>query len=440
MAGLPLLPGRDDLPAPPPTRGKIWLGIIVGLGGFLIVAIWLAVAQLNGAVVAQGLVVVEDEPKKVQHLQGGTVGELLVREGERVVLDQILLRLDVTVPRSTLAQINSQLAQLGGRRARLEAERDGRDEVAFPAGFENGSDEERQVAARERLYLRESRETRRQQAEQLNERIGQYEREVEGTIAQITAKAKEIQLIGVELTGVETLFRQNLIPISRVTVLQREVARLGGEKGALEASVAKARGQVAEIRVQLLSLEQRVKTDAVKELGDVEASIAQLVEKKVTAEDVLRRVEIRAVQSGVVHQLKVHHVGAVIAPGETVMLIVPDRERLVAEFRISPIEIDQIRLGQAARLRFSAFNTRTTPEVEGRIIRVAPDITRDPATGATYFVARAGVDQAELARLDGHVITPGMPVEVYAETGRRTALNYIAKPLMDSLDRAFRER
>ncbi|HRE20345.1 MAG TPA: HlyD family type I secretion periplasmic adaptor subunit, partial [Rhabdaerophilum sp.] len=396
----------SPLPTVPSTVGHIRLGIWVGLGAFFAIVGWLAVAELTGAIVAQGLVVVEGEPKKVQHQIGGVVGELLVKEGGHVAADQVMIRLDMTIPRSQLAQIETQLAQLVGRRARLEAERDGRDAVVFPVGFAAGSEEERQVAARERLYLHESRETRRQQAEQLIERIGQYEREVEGTGAQIAAKSKEIELIAVELSGVEVLFRQNLIPISRITALQREVARLGGEKGSLEASVAKARGQIAEIRIQLLSLEQRVKADAVKELGEVEASIAQLVERKVAAEDQLRRIDIRAVQSGFVHQLRAHHVGAVIAPGETVMLIVPDQERLVAEFRVSPTEIDQIRLGQPARLRFSAFNSRTTPEIGARVIRVAPDITRDSANGAMYFVVRAGVEQAELARLGGHAISP----------------------------------
>lgn len=434
-------PGLDpSLPPVPATAGRIRLGIWVGLGAFLAIVGWLALAELSGAIVAQGLVVVENEAKKIQHQTGGVIGEILVKEGEHVEANQVMIRLDMTVPRSQLAQVNTQLTQLIGRRARLEAERDGHDEVVFPADFAKANEEERQVASRERLYLRESRETRRQQSEQLLERIGQHEHEVQGTEAQISAKAREAELITVELGGVESLFRQNLIPISRVTALQREVARLGGEKGALEASVAKVRGQIAETRVQLLSLEQRVKADAVKELGDVEATIAQLLERKVTAEEMLRRIEIRAVQSGFVHQLKAHHVGAVIAPGETVMLIVPDQERLVAEFRVSPTEIDQIRLGQRARLRFSAFNTRTTPELEARIIRVAPDITRDSVNGALHFVVRAGVEQAELVRLGGHGISPGMPVEVFAETGRRTVLSYLFKPLIDAFARVFRER
>lgn len=430
-------PGLPTVPSP---AGRIRLGIGLGLGTFVVIFIWLALAELTGAIVAQGLVVVEGEPKRVQHQNGGIVGEILVKEGDHVRADQTMIRLDMTIPRVQLAQIETQLAQMIGRRARLEVERDGRAEIDFPAGFAVGTEEERQVAERERLYLRESREARRQQAEQLTERIGQYEREIEGTSAQVAAKSKETALIGVELAGVESLFRQNLIPISRVTALQREVARLGGEKGSLEASIAKARGQIAEIRIQLLSLEQRVKADAVKELGDVEASIAQLEERKPAAEETLRRVEIRAIQSGYVHQLKVHHAGAVIAPGDAIMLIVPDQERLVAEFKVSPTEIDQIRLGQRAWLRFSAFNARTTPEIEARIIRVAPDITRDTMTGAVYFVVRAGVEPAALAHLGGHGITPGMPVEVFAETGRRTALSYLFKPLADAFGRAFRER
>lgn len=443
-ARLPALPSAsrsDDprLPAAPSARPQLLLGLGAGLGGFVAVMLWLFTAKLAGAVVAPGIVVVEGEVKKIQHQSGGIVSDLPVRDGDRVAAGQVVMALDETILRSSLGQVESQLMQLGARRARLEAERDGRDRLALPADYPLGEPEARQSAEREQLYLTESRATRAQQAAQLEERIGQFEREVEGLTAQAEAKSAESELISVELRGVQELFQRNLVPISRATALQREVARLGGERGALVASMAKARGQIAEIRLQLLSIDQRARADAVKELGDVEAAIAQLVEKRVAALDMLKRAVIRAPQSGFVHQLAVHTIGGVVAPGATVMQIVPDQDRMTVEFRVSPTDIDQLRLDQKVILRFSAFNQRTTPEIAARLTRLSPDATRETQTGAIYFVARAGIEPGEMGKLGKLVIGPGMPAEVFVETGERTAASYFLKPLSDAFSRAFRE-
>jgi len=425
---------------PMPTMGRyIGIGVaVVGLGfcGFLA---WLGFAQLAGAIVAPAMVVVEGDVKRIQHLAGGIVGAIHVTNGQRVAAGDVLIRLDDTIPRTNLAQIVSQLMQQTGRRARLEAERDDRGELALPPGFREQGPEAVSVAEGEQRLLSESRGLRDRQAEQLRERIGQYEREIEGLNAQVNGKREEARLIVTELKGVLELFAKNLIPINRVSALQREAARLEGEAGSLVASIAKARGQIAEINLQLLSLDHRMRTDAVKELREVEGAIAQLIERRAAAEDQLMRIDIRAPQSGFVHELAVHTVGGVIAQGQIVLSIVPDNERMAVELRLNPIDIDQIRLGQRVMLRLSAFNQRTTPELSGRISRIAADATREQQSGQTYFVARADVSPAELARLGSLVLTPGMPVEAFVETGERSALSYFAKPLTDGFHRAFRE-
>lgn len=443
MKPVPALTPREEaqqsLPPRPAMARQIGLGgAVVGLGfcGFIA---WLVFAQLSGAVMAPAMVVVEGEVKRIQHLAGGIVGAIPVANGQRVASGDVLIRLDDTIPRTNLAQIVSQLVQQTGRRARLEAERDDRADLALPAGFREMGPEALAVAEGEQRLLSENRALRERQADQLRERAGQYQREIEGLEAQFAGKKEEARLIAVELRGVLELFEKNLIPINRVSALQREAARLQGETGSLIASMAKARGQIAEINLQLLSLDNRMRTEAMKELREVEGAIAQLIERRAAAEDVLARIEIRAPQSGFVHELAVHTIGGVIAPGQTVLAIVPDNEKLAVELRLSPIDIDQIRLGQRVMLRLSAFNQRTTPELPGRITRVAADATREPQTGMTFFVARAEMEPGSIARLGPLTLTPGMPVEAFVETGERSALSYFAKPLTDAFHRAFRE-
>lgn len=434
----PLL-SSDGLPPIPRLRGRMAIGVFAIVFGFLGLVLWLAMANLSGAVVAAGQVVVEGDVRKVQHQAGGIVGDIRVRNGQRVVAGEILARLDETIPRTNLAQIVSQFTQLTGRRARLEAERDDRDTLALPPDFLAGGAEAGEVARGEQRLLKESRGVRQQQVEQLRERSGQFEREIEGLTAQVDAKKREAALIAVELGGVQELYSKNLVPITRLSQLQREAARLDGESGALIANIAKSRGQIAEINLQLLSIDQKVRADAVKELRDVEAGLSQLVEKRIAALDVLNRIDIRAPLSGYIHEMAIHTVGGVIAPGETIMQIVPDSEKLAIEIRVSPTDIDQIHLGQKTTLRLSAFNQRTTPEVTGSLTRIAADATREPQTGLTYFVARASVDEKELPKLKGLVLSPGMPVEAFVETGERTAMSYFAKPLTDAFHRSFRE-
>jgi HlyD family type I secretion membrane fusion protein len=258
--------------------------------------------------------------------------------------------------------------------------------------------------------------------------------------AQAAAKRKQTALINQELEGVDRLYKQNLVPITRLTSLQREASRLDGEEGQLVASIAASKGKIAETELQIIQLVQDLKREVAAELRDSQAKIGELVERKVAAEDQLRRVDIRAPQNGFVHQLAVHTIGGVINAGEPIMLIVPQADSLVVEARIAPQDIDQVHPGQQVTLRFSAFSQRTTPEIFATVSRVSADLTREAQTNTSYYTLRVTIPDHELKKLDGKALIPGMPVEAFIQTGSRTALSYLVKPFEDQVARAFRER
>jgi HlyD family secretion protein len=413
-----------------------FLAIFLGFGGF---AAWAALTKISGAVIAAGQVVVDSNVKRVQHMQGGIVGRILARNGDHVTAGDVVLALDETLIKTQLAQLNAQLGQWAGRVARLEAERDGQEQLTTPGLMAMlGADGAAVVLAEQRLHL-ELRATREAQKRQLRERANQFESEIEGLTAQLAAKRREIKLIADELKGVEDLYRKNLVPITRRNALERDAIKLEGEAGVLTSSIAKARGQVTEINLQLMTIDQNALSEALKELRDAQSNVAQLLERRVAAIDQLARVEVRAPQAGIVHESIVHTVGGVVGAGETLMVIVPDGEKLSFEVRVGPGDIDQVRLGQKVMLRLSAFNQRTTPELEGTVSRIGADLSREAQTGLTFFTIRVLVTEAELSKLGTLRLHPGMPVEAFVETGERTAYSYFAKPLTDAFARAFRE-
>jgi HlyD family secretion protein len=269
----------------------------------------------------------------------------------------------------------------------------------------------------------------------------QSEEEIKGLAAQVQSKDKQIDWIKQELEGVNDLWKKQLVQFNRVTQLEREGARLDGERGQLVASIAQSRGKIAEIKAQILQIDQDMRTEVGKDLADIRGKMAELIEKRVAAEDQLKRIDIRAPQNGMVHQLDVHTVGGVITPGQQIMLIVPDADKLIVEAKAQPQDIDSLRVGQSAVLRFSAFNLRTTPELNGTVTLVSPDTTQDQRSGLSYYTVRVAVPPAEIARLGDEIkLVPGMPVEVFVQTSPRTILSYVVRPFHDQLMRAFRER
>jgi membrane fusion protein, type I secretion system len=410
--------------------------LVVGVGG------WGATAVISGAVVASGSLVVDSNVKKVQHLTGGIVGELRVRDGDRVRAGDIVVRLDETVTRASLAIISKGLDELMARKARLESERDGSDTIVFPAQLLAGASDPDRAAAMdsERKLFNLRRTARSGQKAQLQERIAQLQEEISGLTAQQNSKAKEIGLIERELAGVRELWKQNLVQLTRLTALEREAARLDGERGQLIAAAAQAKGKIAETALQILQIDQDIASDVAKELREVDGKIGEFIERKVAAEDQLKRIDIRAPQDGTVFQLAVHTVGGVITAGDPIMLIVPEADNLSVEAKVNPQDIDQLQLNQKATLRFSAFNVRTTPEIEGIVTRISADTSSDQRTGQSYYTIRIAMAADQLERLGDVKLLPGMPVEAFVQTGDRTMLSYLVKPLHDQFMRAFREK
>jgi HlyD family secretion protein len=408
---------------------KHLIGGLVVAGIFGVGAVgYAATTELSGAVIAQGLLVVDSNVKKVQHPTGGVVGELRVRDGDRVKAGDILVRLDETQTRANLAIITKSLDEMAAREAREKAERDDAETVRFPDELVSRGDDPAvtEVLTGELKLFETRRVARNGQKNQLRE-------EIRGIEVQREARVAQIEWIKKELVGINDLWEKNLIPYTRLTTLEREASRLDGERGQLISSAAQA-------QVKMLQVDQDMRAEVGKDLAEIRAKQSELVEKRIAAEDQLKRIDIRAPQDGVVHQSSVHTVGGVIGPAEQIMLVVPDADVLAVEAKIQPQDIDQVRPGQTAGLRFSAFNQRTTPELNGKVDIVSADVTQDQKTGATYYTVRISVPVNEVARLDGLKLVAGMPVETFIRTGERTVVSYLMRPLNDQVARAFKEK
>jgi HlyD family secretion protein len=428
------------------TNESIRLHLIVGLTVVLVLAGglggWAATQEISGALIAPGQIVVETNVKKVQHPTGGVVGELLARDGNKVRAGQILVRLDDTVTKANLAIVTKNLDAALARAARLTAEQRGLDKIVFPPQLtDRASDPDvANVMASETKLFEVRVNGRAGQKAQLRERITQLNEEIAGLTAQEKAKDQEIVLVQKELEGVRQLYDQRLVQISRLTTLERDSARLNGERAQYIASRAQAKGKITETELQIIQVDKDVVSEVSKDLRETNDKIGEFVERKVTAEDQLRRVDIRAPQDGIVEQSSVHTVGGVITAGDTIMLIVPQTDDLQVEAKVNPQDIDKLQVGQKTLLRLSAFNQRTTPELNGLVSRVSPDVTTEQRTGQSYYTIRVSMPPEEIARLGDVKLIPGMPVEAFVQTGDRTMLSYLMKPLHDQLMRAFRER
>ena len=423
-------------------RRHLFIGLIVivllvgGIGG------WASTSEFAGAVIAQGSLVVDTNSKKVQHPTGGVVAELNVRDGAQVKVGDIVLKLDDTQTRANLAIVSKGLDELGARRAREEAELEGDERVVFPAELMQRKDdpEVARLVGGEAKLFETRRKTREGLKAQLGERVLQSEEEIRGLTAQVASKEKQVEWIQQELEGVRDLWSKKLVQFNRVTSLEREQARLEGERGQLIAAIAQAKGKISETKIQILQIDQDMRTEVGKDLAEIRAKTAELIEKRVAAEDQLKRIDVRAPQNGMVHQLDVHTIGGVVSAGQQIMLIVPAADKLIVEAKVQPQDIDQVRVGQAAVMRFSNFNTRTTPEINGEVAVVSADVTQDQRTGISYYTVRLAVSPNEFARLGEHKLVPGMPVEVFIQTTVRTVVSYFVRPFQDQIAKAFREK
>lgn len=423
------------------ARGPLLLGfatLVLLVGGF---GYWSVASTLSGAIVAPGRIEVELNRQIVQHPDGGVVAEIRVAEGDAVAAGDVLLRLDGAMLNSELAIVEGQLFEVQARRARLEAERDGLADIAFPAALVTLANQRPEVAeqieGQRRLFAARA-ETLTQTREQLARRRDQTLAQIDGIAAQTDALNRQLQLISEELENQQSLLDKGLAQAPRVLALRREEARLAGQVGELAASRAQSEGRVTEIDLEVLRLSAQRREEASEQLRDIGSQELELAERRRNLAERIARLDIRAPVSGRVLGLAVNTPRAVLRPADPVAYIVPQDRPLVIAAQIAPINIDEVHVGQPVRLHFPAFSSRTTPELEGQVALVSADALNDAATNATYYRAEISLSAAEAERL-GQTLLPGMPVDAYIQTGARTPLAYLVKPFTDYFARAFRE-
>jgi HlyD family secretion protein len=430
----------------PDTRWSARAPIAVGLLALIVlvgvIGVWSVRTTLSGAVIASGTIVVENNRQVVQHPEGGVVGAIEVRNGDIVEVGQTLIRFDDSIQRSELAILDTQLIELQARKARLDAEARAADDIVFPDALLTAADTNPEAAAQirgqEELFTARSA-TLDQQRQQLSEQILQIENEIEGTQAQLTALGTQEDLIVGELADQESLFERGLVPVGRVIELRRESARLAGEIGKLTSDIARLRGQIAGIEIEKLRLAAARREEAIVTLRDIQFREIELTERRLSLIERLSRLDVRAPVSGVIYGQQVFAVQSVVQAGAPMMYIVPQDQPLLVQARIDSVHIDQIRLGQEAVLRFTAFDQRRTPDMTGHVSAISADVLVDDRTGVNFYEIQLLPTEADLPKLEGQVLLPGMPVEAFIRTDDRTPISYLTKPLADYFNRAFRE-
>lgn len=421
------------------VAGRVVAGLVLAVALLFGIGGWAAMARISSAVIAHGSVRVDQNLKQIQHRDGGIVSSIDVREGDVVQEGQVLLKLEDTQSKAELSILHSQLIEAEARRARLLAERDGMPLIDFPARLSTDDAATGNAIAGEiRLHSGNiaNRVNQRRQLELTIEQIGE---EISGLTAQRKAMEEEIVLLTHSQEKLQSLVEKGLAETPRVEALQREQVQLRGRLGDLDASIARSRARIGEMNMRILAIEEVARTEAQRELVQIETRVSELTDRIAAVSDRLARTEIRSPIAGTVNEMNVFTIGGVITPAEILATIVPQNARLRIEVRISPTSIDQVRLGQPARIRFTAFNHRTTPEVEGRVVQISPATTQDQVTGEPFYTCYVDLLPGEAEKLGTLSLVPGMPTEIYLPTEEQTALAYLAKPVLDQFERALRE-
>lgn len=416
-------------------------GFVLSCSAALALALVIGQTSIAGAVISFGMLVVDSGSKPVQHPIGGVVAEVLVRAGERVDAGAVVVRLDDTVSSARLSSATIQLLQNQARHDRLDAERSELDAVVFKDLAREhawaAGDYERIVAAERRQF-----ETRWDEFHgtlaQLDQRIAQSVADERAAEIELRAVQDQLELVGDEHRKLLTLKEQQLVAASRVSELERSLAALRGTEGRLRSTLTAARSKTAELRVTKIQVQRLRRSEIGEQLAEAEVEMTRLIEQVVTSRDELARRKIRAPIAGRVHDLAALGPGTVVQPGETLMILVPETDRLVGEVRVRPSDVDQLFPGQAVNIQFSAFDRGSTPMTTGRVAEISPDLVTDDRTGAHFYVARIVPDETGALITDEIKLVPGMPIEAFIRTDDRTILSYLLKPLTDQLNRAFR--
>ena len=417
--------------------GYVSVLLMVGLGGA-----WSALASLNGAVIAPSTIMSESNAKRVQQKEGGIVQRILVKDGERVVEGQPLIDIDDTEVRSELAIIDSLLIEELAKRARLEAQLADQETISFPEELMKRSGEQqiaKMMGSQTRLHTAR-RAALTGKIDQLNQQVIQISEQIEGLDAQVVAMEHQISLIKNELVDLRKLQKDGLMQKSRVLAMEREQARLEGGRGELIGARAAAKSRSSEIKLRIIQLKEDELSQALIDLRQSESRISELEERRIAAAEKLDRLVVRAPITGTIFQLAVHTEGGVITPAETLMMISPEADDLILEAHVLPRNIEQVSVGQEARVRFTAFDTHTTPEVSGEVFSVASDTTRLSNETPPFYIVRIRISAGEIAKIGQHKLKPGMPAEAFIQTGARSPLSYLVKPLRDQIEHVWREQ
>lgn len=419
--------------------GRVLFGLILAAGLLGGVGSWAVTARLSGAVIATGSVQVDENLKEVQHRDGGIVADILVRKGDVVTAGQTMFRLDDAQSRAELSILQAQLDEAEARRARLVADRDGLSEIVFPARLQGDDAAFADILSGEIRLHAGNLANRQNNREQLELGVLQIEEEIAALNAQRDALVEEVALVEATQKRVKDLEAKRLIETARVDEVAREITQLRGRLGEIDANIARSRSRISEVRMRILAIDEVARTEAQKELGVVESRIQELSDRLTAVEDRLQRTEIKAPIAGRINELSVYTVGGVITPAEVLATIVPESAELTLEVQLPTTAIDQIHLGQLARVRFSAFNHRTTPELQASVSYISPATSSTSPDMPPFYLGKVELLEGELEKLAGLDLKPGMPVEVYLTTQEQTALAYFVRPLVDQYERALRE-
>ena len=430
----------------PPARPPLGVITVVGsfflfggLGGF---AAWADMAPLASAVVASGIIAVDTSRKTVQHVEGGSIAELLVRDGDRVDTGQVLLRLDDVEAKSLHGLLEGRVLALSAQDARLMAERETKSSLVFPGELvsQRRRADVAEILQGQQNIFDSSHIAFKGQSDVLKQRIAQFKAQEAGLQAQLAAGREQFAFIQSELTDVRSLHARGLERRPRLLALERTASKLKGDEGELANRIAQTRESVASIEFEILNLSSSRVEKATVEQRDVQSKLAEARERMTEARVRLQRREVVAPQAGIVLNSQFHNIGAVVGPGKKIVDIVPSEDKLVVEARVKPTDIESVRAGLPVRIAFTAYKSRTTHQVNGRVKQVSADALSDERTGLAHFLARIELDPDQLAKFPGIKPSAGMPVETFIETEERTLLAYLLQPLTDSFRRAFREQ
>ena len=418
-------------------RTLIVTGVTIILVFFVGFGSWAAVAPLQSAAIAPGVLNVESNRKTIQHLEGGIVAELLVSEGQTVMAGEPLLRLDATQSGANVAQLKNRYAALKVQEARLIAERDGKDAVDFPVLGDFGKGEE--TIAAERSVFEARQRALKGEKSILQKRISQYREEMAGLNGQIRAQGAQLELIAEELQAQEILFEKKLAGKQRIITLKRERSELIGDRNQQQAAVARIKQNIGEEELKIIELRTNRINEVVAQLTEVQTTLADLEERRIAAKDVHTRTDIIAPLDGTIVDLKIHTIGGVVGAGEALMDIVPTQAQLIVHGRVNPIDIDAISVGMNAEVVLSAFNRRTVAPINGEVVSISADRLTDPRSGVPYYLAR--VKLADVPKFEDSYLSLSacMQAEVMIITGEQTPLEYLFKPVARSFYRAMRE-